>query len=75
MNQIKQGYKQTKVGIIPVDWNVVKIKEVAKVKDGTHFSPKSTCGEFKYITSKNIKFGYLDLRIFLMYQKNTQSNL
>ena len=61
MNQIKQGYKQTKVGIIPVDWNVVKIKEVAKVKDGTHFSPKSTCGEFKYITSKNIKFGYLDL--------------
>ena len=61
MNQIKQGYKQTKVGIIPEDWEVVKIKEVAKVKDGTHFSPKSTTGDFKYITSKNIKFGYLDL--------------
>ena len=49
------------MGIIPEDWEVVKIKEVAKVKDGTHFSPKSTTGDFKYITSKNIKFGYLDL--------------
>ena len=27
MNQIKQGYKQTKVGIIPEDWEVVKVGE------------------------------------------------
>ena len=27
MNAIKQGYKQTKVGIIPEDWDVVKVGE------------------------------------------------
>ncbi|MBN2693298.1 restriction endonuclease subunit S [bacterium] len=29
MNQIKKGYKQTKVGIIPEDWEVVKLKNIA----------------------------------------------
>ena len=27
MSEIKQGYKQTKVGIIPEDWEVVKVGE------------------------------------------------
>lgn len=29
MNQIKQGYKQTKVGIIPEDWDVVKLESIS----------------------------------------------
>lgn len=32
-----------------------------KIQDGTHFSPKTNEGEFRYVTSKNIKDGYLDL--------------
>lgn len=32
-----------------------------KIQDGTHFSPKTSAGEFRYITSKNIRDGYLDL--------------
>jgi type I restriction enzyme, S subunit len=32
-----------------------------KIQDGTHFSPKTTEGEFRYVTSKNIKDGYIDL--------------
>ena len=28
MSKIKQGYKQTKVGIIPEDWEVVKLSEI-----------------------------------------------
>lgn len=36
-------------------------KSLSKLKDGTHFSPQSKTGPFKYITSKNIKFGCLDL--------------
>ncbi len=32
-----------------------------KIQDGTHFSPQSTNGEFRYITSKNIRNGYLDI--------------
>ncbi len=32
-----------------------------KIQDGTHFSPKTQSKGYKYITSKNIKFGYLDI--------------
>ena len=32
-----------------------------KIQDGTHFSPQSTEGEFLYVTSKNIRDGYLDI--------------
>jgi type I restriction enzyme S subunit len=32
-----------------------------KIQDGTHFSPKSTEGPCRYLTSKNVRFGYLDI--------------
>lgn len=32
--EIKQGYKQTKVGIIPEDWEDIKIKDIVKVSQG-----------------------------------------
>ena len=44
------------------DWAKYKISEVTEyLVDGTHFSPKSTDGDFKYITSKNIRNDGLDL--------------
>ena len=39
MNEIKQGYKQTKVGIIPEDWEVVKLNEKSSIQRG-RFSPR-----------------------------------
>ena len=44
------------------DWIFTNLNEMSlKIKDGTHFSPKtSSIGQFKYITSKNVKNGYLD---------------
>jgi type I restriction enzyme, S subunit len=33
----------------------------AKIQDGTHFSPTSQSGPYRYVTSKNIRMGYLDL--------------
>ena len=33
MNQIKQGYKQTKVGIIPDDWEIVNFDELKDKTD------------------------------------------
>jgi len=44
------------------EWQNLSLKEIAlKIKDGTHFSPKTfKTGEFKYLTSKNVKNGYLD---------------
>jgi len=32
-----------------------------KVQDGTHFSPRTSSGNFRYVTSRNIHDGYLDL--------------
>lgn len=44
------------------EWEAKKLKDVCdKILDGTHFSPKSVEGNRKYITSKNIRNGGLDL--------------
>ncbi|UYF44393.1 restriction endonuclease subunit S [Aliarcobacter cryaerophilus] len=63
MNQIKQGYKQTKVGIIPEDWEVVKLGELSN-KIGSGITP--TGGETVYqssgrffIRSQNVGLGSL----------------
>lgn len=44
------------------DWINFTLKDISKkIKDGTHFSPKTfKNGDYKYITSKNVKNGYLD---------------
>lgn len=34
MNQIKQGYKQTKVGIIPEDWEITPVGDLFTFKNG-----------------------------------------
>lgn len=56
-------FKDSELGLIPVEWVVKTLnKSCEKIQDGTHFSPKiNSDGKFKYITSKNIRFGYLDL--------------
>lgn len=44
------------------DWEKKKLLEICdKIKDGTHFSPKtSDSGDYQYLTSKNVKDGYID---------------
>lgn len=60
---VRAGYKQTEVGVIPEDWEVKSGLEVfIKIQDGTHFSPKISNGNYLYLTSKNIKDGYLNLK-------------
>jgi type I restriction enzyme S subunit len=56
-------FKDSPLGRIPVEWDVKTWKECAtRIQDGTHFSPRTDeNGEYKYLTSKNIRFGYLDL--------------
>lgn len=43
-------------------WPTMKLMEAASfIKDGTHFSPASKCGPYRYLTSKNVRDGYMDL--------------
>jgi len=56
-------FKDSPLGKIPIEWECEKlISYCQKIQDGTHFSPKTdTNGNYKYVTSKNIRMGYLDL--------------
>lgn len=55
-------FKKSSLGLIPKEWEVKTFGNVCeKLLDGTHFSPKSKHGPFKYITSKNIRNDGLDL--------------
>lgn len=50
-------------------WEEKVLGEVTEyLSDGTHFSPKSQNGEYKYITSKNIRNSGLDLSDVLIFQ-------
>jgi len=55
-------YKQSELGWVPKEWEIVKLENACiKIQDGTHFSPQTTIGPYMYVTSKNIRFGYLDM--------------
>jgi len=61
-NENRPGYIKTKVGWIPEEWDITPLKRICSmIKDGTHFSPNSKSGPYRYITSKNILFGRMDL--------------
>lgn len=38
---VPPGYKQTKVGVIPEDWEVVKLGDIGEVVSGLTYSPKN----------------------------------
>ncbi len=61
-NSHRPGYKHTPIGWIPKEWRIESLNNTcSKILDGTHFSPESKDGSFKYITSKNIRNEGLDL--------------
>ena len=52
----------TQFGPLPDHWDIKPLAELtSKIQDGTHFSPQSDEGPFRYVTSKNIRPGRLDL--------------
>jgi len=57
---VPSGYKQTKVGVIPEDWDVVKIKDVTDYVDYRGKTPKKVENGILLVTARNIKQGYLD---------------
>ena len=57
----RKGYKKTKLGWIPVEWDVVKLGDICDVRDGTHDSPKYVDKGVPFITSKNLTPKGLDL--------------
>ena len=59
MSSIKQGYKQTKVGIIPEDWEVKQLNEETSIQRG-RFSPRPRNdpqyynGEYPFVQTNDV---------------------
>jgi len=56
-----KGYKQTDIGVIPADWDVVSLSEVtSEIGDGLHSTPiYSSDGEYFFINGNNIYNGQI----------------
>jgi type I restriction enzyme S subunit len=61
---IAKGYKQTEIGIIPEDWSVVELGEIADTKGGYAFKSKSfsLAGKYQVVKMTNLYGGLLDLK-------------
>ncbi len=59
---IREAFSVSLWSILERPSTIKSLSEVClKIQDGTHFSPKSSVGEYRYVTSKNIRDGYFDL--------------
>jgi type I restriction enzyme S subunit len=59
---IETEFKETEVGLIPVDWDIVQAQDVClKVTDGTHDTPKPADTGFPLVTTKHLKDGRINL--------------
>ncbi len=60
-NANRPGYKKTKAGWIPQNWEVLRVKDAGKVQAGRQRSPHFTEGELHpYLRVANIYDGYID---------------
>ncbi len=79
MNQIKQGYKQTKVGIIPEDWEVKYIEDIAEVKGGKRLPLGHELTEattpYPYIRVTNMSMGRLNDKKILYVPSEVQPKI
>ena len=57
MSKIKKGYKDTEIGIIPEDWDIINIGEVAEIISGgtpSSYNPKYWNGDILWCTPTDI---------------------
>jgi type I restriction enzyme S subunit len=75
MSEIKQDYKQTKVGIIPEDWDVVKLGDLSQngIMNGVFNDPKKVGKGLKLINVVNLYnepfINYDDLKLLEVSEK------
>ena len=57
--KLRAGYKNTEIGVIPVDWEIVTLDELTyKIGDGIHSTPQySSDGEYFFINGNNLTDG------------------
>lgn len=60
--EVRPGYKQTEVGVIPEDWEAMQLGQTALLKNGYAFKSETydSLGDFKIITIANVQDGFMD---------------
>jgi type I restriction enzyme S subunit len=68
--ELKPGYKQTEVGVIPEDWDCKNLRELCKkITDGTHDTPKPVANGIPFLTAIHIKESGIDYENCLYLKK------
>lgn len=55
--EVRPGYKQTEVGVIPEDWDVGRLGDIATIRDGTHQTPKYVPNGIPFYSVEHITSG------------------
>lgn len=77
-----KGYRKTDIGVIPDDWNILRLDVVSKVVDSLHQTPRFVEDGFAMVRVADIKTGNLCLdgalrvgqEVFQNYIKNYKPN-
>ncbi|WP_415879886.1 restriction endonuclease subunit S [Methylomonas sp. TEB] len=73
---LRPGYKQTEVGVIPDDWEVLSLREVcSKITDGTHDTPKPIRTGVPFLTAIHIKDDFIDFDNCLYLTKEVHQTI
>ena len=60
--EVKPGYKQTEVGVIPEEWEVRNLSDVSrKITDGDHVTPMRTSQGYYLLSARNVLNGRIDV--------------
>lgn len=68
--QVPKGYKQTEVGVIPEDWVVRSLGEIATIKDGTHQTPKYQATGVPFYSVEHVTSGDFENTKFISEQEH-----
>jgi type I restriction enzyme S subunit len=63
VSEVRDGFKETEIGLIPEDWELVKLNEIFDIQQGKAMSPKSRSGspQYPFLRTLNVLWGRIDL--------------
>ncbi|NMA68104.1 MAG: hypothetical protein GX958_01615, partial [Desulfitobacterium sp.] len=71
--EVPEGYKKTKAGIIPEDWEVKRLGELSsRIIDGTHSTPKYTDSGVQFYSVENITNNDFENTKFISKEEHIQ---
>jgi type I restriction enzyme S subunit len=60
--EVRPGYKQTEVGVIPAEWKVRTLSDLSrKITDGDHVTPVRTAQGYYLLSARNVLNGRIDV--------------